>query len=76
MEFYRLKYSSAIFGPEANLNGKPQDRNALAKKAGVQVAEDKPVLMQILEALANGGGASAARPADHNDSQPMQTSLN
>ena len=23
MEFYRLKYSAAIFGPEANLNGKP-----------------------------------------------------
>lgn len=43
------------------------------------MAEDKPVLMQILDALANGGGASAARPADAGlqmDMQSMQTSLN
>jgi len=74
MEFYRLKYSVSVFGPEANLDGKPQDKSALAKKVGVQVDENKPVLMQMFEALTNGGGASAARPAD--DSQPIQTSLN
>lgn len=45
MEFYRLKYSAAIFGPEANLNGKTQDRKALSQKAGVALVEDKPVLM-------------------------------
>lgn len=45
MEFYRLKYSAAIFGPEANLGGKAQDRKALSQKAGVTLAEDKPILM-------------------------------
>jgi hypothetical protein len=30
MEFYRLNYSLAIFGPEANLKGKTENRNSLA----------------------------------------------
>jgi hypothetical protein len=35
MEFYRLKYSLAIFGPETNIKGKTEDRSVLAKKIGV-----------------------------------------
>ena len=35
MEFYRLNYSIAIFGPEANLKGKTSDRKALGQKAGL-----------------------------------------
>lgn len=60
MEFYRLNYSIAIFGPEANLKGKTASRSELGKKAGInQVAEDKPILLQILDALASGVGNSS-----------------
>ena len=38
MEFYRLDYSLAIFGPEANLNGKTENRNDLTKRAGLKSA--------------------------------------
>lgn len=64
MEFYRLNYSIAIFGPEANLKSKTPDRKELAQKAGVDASEDKPILLQILDALSLGGGAKAAKPAD------------
>lgn len=64
MEFYRLNYSLAIFGPEANIgNGKTQDRQALGAKAGIAVGEDKPILLQILEALAKKGDSKPAMPA-------------
>ncbi len=38
MEFYRLDYSLAIFGPEANLKGKTENRNDLTKRAGLKSA--------------------------------------
>lgn len=40
LEFYRLNYSLAIFGPEANLKGKTENRNALAEKAGIKATAD------------------------------------
>lgn len=68
MEFYRLNYSLAIFGPESNLKGKTENRNSLAEKAGVVANNDKPILMQIIEALQSGNYKSkpiekAAEPA-------------
>ena len=64
MEFYRLNYSLAIFGPEANIgNGQTSDRKALGSKAGISVGEDKPILLQILEALAKKGDSKPAMPA-------------
>ena len=51
MEFYRLNYSLAIFAPEANLKGKTEDRAQLAAKAGVAGTTDRPLLIQILDAL-------------------------
>jgi len=44
LEFYHLDYTAAIFGPETNLKGKTPDRNGLAKKAGVEAKQDKPIL--------------------------------
>jgi len=38
MEFYRLDYSLAIFGPEANLKGKTENRNELTKRTGLKSA--------------------------------------
>jgi hypothetical protein len=36
MEFYRLDYSLAVFGPESNLKGQKTDNRAeLATKAGL-----------------------------------------
>ena len=64
MEFYRLNYSLAIFGPEANMgNARTADREALGKKAGLKCGEDKPILVQILEALAMKGDSKPAQPA-------------
>lgn len=60
MEFYRLNYSLAIFGPESNLKGKTENRNALAEKAGVTANNDKPILMQIIEALQSGNHKNKA----------------
>ena len=54
MEFYRLKYSLAIFGPEANINKPTEDRSALAKKIGVSAGADKPILMTLLESFTSG----------------------
>jgi hypothetical protein len=45
MEFYRLDYSLAIFGPETNLKGKTADRSDLGSRAGVHLPNaDKPIL--------------------------------
>lgn len=60
MEFYRLNYSLAVFAPEANLKGKTENRSTLAAKAGVAGSSDTPLLIQILEALANGGAKDKA----------------
>ena len=55
MEFYRLDYSLAIFGPEANLKGKTENRGDLSKRAGLKSSNsDKPLLVQIIEALCSG----------------------
>jgi hypothetical protein len=67
MEFYRLDYSAAIFGPEANLKGKTENRNDLSKRSGLKVASaEKPLLVQIIEALCSGvapsGGDKAPSP--------------
>lgn len=52
MEFYRLDYSLAIFGPETNLKGKTADRDGLGSKAGVSNPKtDKPILQQLIEML-------------------------
>ena len=65
MEFYRLDYSLAIFGPEANLKGKTENRNDLTKRAGLKSASsDKPLLVQIIEALCSGVGASQPPTGD------------
>jgi FGFR1 oncogene partner len=60
MEFYRLNYSLAVFAPETNLKGKTENRSALAAKAGIVGTADTPLLIQILEALANGGSKDKA----------------
>lgn len=74
MEFYRLNYSLAIFAPEANLKGKTEDRSKLAAKAGVSGAADKPLLIQILDALASGaGGAKDKAPSPYKE--PSLTKL-
>lgn len=82
MEFYRLNYSLAIFNPEVNLKGKTENRNALAEKAGCGslASQDKPILIQILEALQNGGGKSkqvekAPEPAIKKAPEPSITAL-
>ena len=67
MEFYRLDYSLAIFGPEANLKGKTENRNDLSKRAGLRACtKEKPLLVQIIEALLSGpvstGGDKAPSP--------------
>ncbi len=65
MEFYRLDYSLAIFGPEANLKGNTENRSDLTKRAGLKSAsQDKPLLVQIIEALCSGVGASQAPVGD------------
>jgi hypothetical protein len=53
MEFYRLKYSLAIFGPETNIKGKTEDRNVLAKKIGINAQTDKPLLMSLLDSFSS-----------------------
>lgn len=55
MEFYRLNYSLAIFGPETNLKGKTENRDALASKVGVSSSKEKPILVALIEALLSGG---------------------
>lgn len=59
MEFYRLKYSLAIFGPEANIKGKTEDRNSLAKKIGVNAVTEKPILMTLLESFSSGAKSTS-----------------
>jgi FGFR1 oncogene partner len=80
MEFYRLNYSLAIFGPEANIKGKTENRGDLAKKVGVTAPTEKPILVAIMEALASGAGlapssSQAAAPAEAPKEQPISTSL-
>ena len=60
MEFYRLNYSLAIFAPEANLKGKTEDRNSLASRAGISGTADKPLLLQLLDAIAQKGNYDKA----------------
>lgn len=36
LEFYRLDYTAAIYGPEVNLAGKTPDREDLASRTGIQ----------------------------------------
>jgi hypothetical protein len=60
MEFYRLKYSLAIFGPEANIKGKCEDRASLAKKIGVTAGNDKPILVTLLESFGTGSKSTTA----------------
>ena len=78
MEFYRLNYSLAIFGPEANIKGKTENRGDLAKKVGVKAPTEKPILIAIMEALASGAGlapssSQAAAPAEAPKEQPIST---
>lgn len=81
MEFYRLNYSLAVFAPEANLKGKTEDRSTLAARAGVTGTSETPLLIQILEALANGGSKDKAPSPSKEPSftkleplKPIQTS--
>ncbi len=64
MEFYRLDYSLAVFGPEANLAGKTEDRSGLAKKVGLKTAPPKkPLLVHLIESFLSGGSSGAADKA-------------
>ena len=61
LEFYRLDYSLAIFGPEANLKGKTENRSELASKVGLKSAGDKkPLLVQLIESFCSGATADKA----------------
>jgi hypothetical protein len=61
MEFYRLDYSLAVFGPEANLQGKTENRADLASKIGLKSApQKKPLLVHLLESFAQGGHSDKA----------------
>jgi len=61
LEFYRLDYTLAIYGPEANLKGKTADKEGLAKRAGFSngAGQEKPILLQMLEKFMAGGVGSA-----------------
>lgn len=64
LEFYRLEYTLAIFNPETNLKGKTQDKEALAKKAGINFLQEKPILLQLLEAMQSGSLTSEKIPKE------------
>ena len=61
LEFYRLDYTLAIYGPEVNLKGKTEDKDGLARRAGFSTgaAKDKPILLQMLEKFMSGDMGSA-----------------
>ena len=58
MEFYRLDYSLAVFGPEANLPpAKTDNRANLASKIGLKsVGQKKPLLVSLIESFMSGEG--------------------
>ena len=64
LEFYRLDYTLAIFNPETNLKGKTPDKEALAKKAGINASKDKPILLELLEAIQSVNFSSAKQPKE------------
>ena len=58
LEFYRLDYTLAIYGPETNLKGRTEDKVDLADRAGIQgIAKDKPLLLTLLESFMDGHAA-------------------
>lgn len=75
MEFYRLNYSLAIFGPETNLKGKTENRDALASKVGVSSSKEKPILVALIEALLSGGEKIQQTTGEKAPSPVKDTSL-
>lgn len=63
LEFYKMDYTLNIFGPEANLSGST-DKADLAKRSGMPKSTDqKPIIVQILEAFMTGDKGAPAPPA-------------
>ena len=72
MDFYRLNYSKAIFGPESGVKD-TQERKALAKKVGVPGGKEKPLLVQVLESLISSTVAPPANFALSSVAVPAKT---
>ena len=74
MEFYRLDYTLAIFKPETNIKG-DVERDELGQRAGFQngIADNKPILMQVLEAFMSGErGAGSPAAAGFSDMKKFE----
>jgi hypothetical protein len=54
LEFYRLDYTLAIYGPETNCTEKTK-RSSLAERAGLDSNSKAPLLVQLLENFMSGG---------------------
>ena len=55
LEHYKLDYTLSIFIPEANLKDQPIDRSEVAKKAGIAIPTDEPLLVSLLKHGKSGG---------------------
>lgn len=49
LEHYKLDYTLSIFIPEANLKDTPIDRSEVARKAGVDVSSNEPLLVSLIK---------------------------
>jgi FGFR1 oncogene partner len=76
MEFYRLDYSLAVFGPEANLSGKTENRADLASKVGLKsTPQKKPLLVHLIESFMAGDVSDTKAPSPQKIEAPRMPTL-